>query len=497
MKKSFGIALTTALALSGCPAEPTPPSVDAGADAPLLLDGGGPTDAPAELDAPPADDAGLPDAGPPPLPAITNPDPHTVAASADGHDRLYAVVFAPDSSFYVAGVTADGVAATDDFRTIVGHFTAAGDLDTTFGTAGWFSQNLSVGTNAEQPHGIDLQSDGSIVVAATVDHAGATDARDRDVAVFRLTPAGALDTTFGAAGIALLDLSDGEAEPAPSTAYAADSSWNLVVDGSDRILVAVGMKRDGATDTDFGVVRLTEDGTLDATFGTAGVFSLDVANLGASVRSIALLPTGRILGSGYYRDASMVVNPVLYALTADGALDTTFATGGVFSSTVLAAQAEIYGIDLQGDSVVTGGYGRDDGPGDNDFITMRFDAATGVRDTTYGTLNGVGILSGYDFGDNARAVVTLPDDRVLLVGALRTPTTATSDAAIVVFTEDGVPDSTFGAGGVELADTAGLLVDHFWAVDVDPRGERVVAVGIGGTAVPSDDDGLVYLFPTP
>jgi hypothetical protein len=32
---------------------------------------------------------------------------------------------------------------------------------------------------------------------------------------------------------------------------------------------------------------------------------------------------------------------------------------------------------------------------------------------------------------------------------------------------------------------------------VDPRGERVVVVGIGGTDPATDDDGVVYLFDVP
>ena len=51
--------------------------------------------------------------------------------------------------------------------------------------------------------------------------------------------------------------------------------------------------------------------------------------------------------------------------------------------------------------------------------------------------------------------------------------------------------------GVSLTNTAGGTVDHFWSVDIDPRGERIVVVGIGGTDPTTDDDALVYLFPVP
>jgi hypothetical protein len=119
-----------------------------------------------------------------------------------------------------------------------------------------------------------------------------------------------------------------------------------------------------------------------------------------------------------------------------------------------------------------------------------------VRDTTYGGSAGYFLLGGYDFSDNARALAVLPDDRVLMVGALRRETMA-ADAALVMLTPDGVLDTTFDSDGVELTNLAGGTVDHFWEVDVDPRGERVVVVGIGGTDPATDDDGLVYLFQVP
>ena len=490
-----------AAALVGCPTTPTP-LVDAGTttDVGLEIDAGA-SDAPEERDAtgdaPATPDAGPSDAGPSDggLPPITDPTVHAVPASEGGHDRFYAVVFAPDSSFYVAGVAADGTAATDDFRTIVGHFTAGGDLDASFGTAGWFSHNVAVGTNAELPSGIDLQSDGRIVVSETIEHAGATDARDRDVAVLRITAAGVLDPTFATGGIALLDLSDGEAEPAPSTVYSADGARNLEVDPLDRIVVAVGLKRAGAIDTDFGVLRLSPDGALDATFGTGGVASVDIANLGGTVRNLHILPDGRIVASGYYTDAG-IIRPVIYALDESGVLDPAFGTGGVSTDIALALQAEINDFDAQSTgALVTSGYGRDSGT-TNDAITMRFDAATGVRDLTYGTLNGVGILTGHDFGDNGRQVAVLPDDRVMLVGQLRSSAFLT-DGAVMVFSSAGVPDASFGTGGAEVFDLADGIVDHFWGVEVDPRGERVVVVGIGGTTPATDDDGVVYLFPVP
>ncbi|MBX7191929.1 MAG: hypothetical protein K1X94_07715 [Sandaracinaceae bacterium] len=499
-----------AIALAGCPGTPsaddaghgtdaaTPSHDDAGTDAfmPITSDAG--TDAFVANDAFVAPDAFLEgDAGPAPLPPITDPTPHLVPASAAGHDRLFDVVFAPDSSFYVVGVRAAGTdAATNDFETIVGHFDAAGDLDTSFGTDGWFVANLAIGLGGEVARGIGLQSDGRIVVAATIEHSAlGADPRDRDVAVIRLDTDGTLDTTFGTEGAVLLDLSDGEAAPPPATTYAADGAWNLVIDDMDRIVIAVQVKRAGNTDTDFGMVRLRPGGALDTTFAAAGLYQRDVGNVSASVRAVVRLPDGRLVGSGYYTDASSIVRPVLYELDATGTAVSTFGTEGLYTETVLMTQTEIYGFVHQDGSLVTIGYGHDGALDDNDFVSIRVGADDGVRDLSYGA-GGVFVLSGYDYGDNARDIALLPDGRTVSVGALR-PSAMESNAAIVVLTHDGAADTTYGTAGVMVADLAGGTVDHFWGVAVDPRGERMVAVGVGGTNPTTDDDALIYLAPVP
>lgn len=487
---------TLGLALAGCP-DDTQVDQDAAAtpDAHTLPgDDSGTEDAGVATDAFANDafthDAFAPsDAG---LPAIANPEPHLVPTSAAGHDRFYGVVFAPDSSFYVVGVRAAGVdATTNDFETVVGHFTASGEIDTAFGTDGWFSHNIAVGLGGELARGIALQSDGKIVVTATVEHVGAADARDRDIAALRLNTDGTLDTTFGTAGVAIHDLSDGAVA---GTGYSADNTWNVIVDGEGRLLLAAGRVREGATDTDFGVVRLTSSGALDTTFGTGGVFSFDLESASASVRDIVLLADGTIAGGGYFNFEG-VIRPVLYRIDANGAFIPGFGTGGIYTEAVLGAQAEIYSISVHGEHFVTSGYGRDLGPEDNDYITMRFSIATGARDLTYGT-DGIGFLTGYDFADNVRVHRRLPDGRTLFAGALRTASSS-ADAALVVFGTDGNVDTSFGTDGVQLIDFADGTVDHFWGLDIDPRGERAVAVGIGGTNPASDDDGLVYLFPVP
>ena len=461
---------------------------DAGADASTL--DGGRAEVDAGTDAAAAPDAATGDAGTS-LPPIADPGPRLVPASADGHDRLYGVAFAPDSSFYVVGVRAAGTAMTDDWETLVGHFTASGELDTAFGTGGWFTRNFAVGSSGEVARGIALQSDGKIIVAVTAEAAGAADPRDRDIYVSRLHADGTLDTSFGTEGVAVLDLSTGAPDGA---AFSTDSVWNVDVDASDRLLMSVTPIRAGGTDTDFGVARLTRDGALDAAFAGDGVYELDIGNFGASPREVSVLEDGSIALAGYYRSGGGI-RPLILRLDAAGVPVASFARDGVYDELVLMAQVEVYSVSVQDGFFVTAGYGRDLGPEDNDLISLRVNIETGTRDLTYGT-GGVAGLEGYDFNDNYRTHRILPDGRNVFVGAIRTASTS-ADAAIVVLTRDGLPDPRYGTAGVMLSNFADGTVDHFWSLAIDPTGTRMAVVGIGGTSPATDDDALVYLAPIP
>jgi uncharacterized delta-60 repeat protein len=88
-----------------------------------------------------------------------------VPLSADGHDRLWAVTYAPDGTLYGAGyVEVDG-----DQRMAVARFTPAGALDPTFGDGGVITLNVTV-AGPEEVRGLVVQSDGKIVVAGTAAH---------------------------------------------------------------------------------------------------------------------------------------------------------------------------------------------------------------------------------------------------------------------------------------------------------------------------------------
>lgn len=416
--------------------------------------------------------------------------PKLVAISADGHDRFFGVAFDPQGNFYATGTVADGTAGTADFKTVVAKFNAAGELDKTFGANGYAIHNVIVGAGGEHGRSIIVQPSGKLVVVGPVEHMGATDTRDRDIALARFNANGTLDTTFGTGnGVTILDLSAGELV---GSTYVADNAWGLTGYSDGRLLVHGSKKRTGGTDTDFALIRLSADGVVDMTFGMQGTAAIDINNRSASPRSATLLADGSIIGTGYMNDGGPV-KAVLYKLNSSGQIDTTFGVNGFFINNVLTATTEAYAAVLQGTSFVTAGYGRNDGTESIDWVSLRITAA-GTLDPTYGT-GGYVRIDNAGFDDNSRALAVLPDNRLLLVGGGRTAT-MNSDAMIAVLTPNGAKDTTFSQTGTRLYDLGGSS-DFFWGAAVSP--DKSIAALVGTKAIlmgdAGNDDAAIMVLP--
>jgi uncharacterized delta-60 repeat protein len=452
-------------------------------------------DKPSTPDGPPVD----PDASPDGPPAFVPPTPFAVPLAAAGPDQLQSATAAPDGKFYAAGFA--GAAVTGPRLVTVVRLTATG-LDTSFGASGVFTSAIDFRGGAGEV-GIATQPGGKIVVSATV--ANATDPDDRDVAVLRLDAGGALDATFGVGGVRVLDLST--AHDTGTALVGLDAARGISVDSAGRIYVlavsrGVGDAAGGGprTDTDFTVARLTADGELDTAWGTGGKHLLDIQESNATPRGLRALPDGTVIVGGYANSAGVgTVQAVAYKLTTDGTLDTAWATGGVFHEVVLALQTEIYNFAVQGDSIVTAGYGRNAGTA-NDYVSMRFNIATGARDLTWGgAANGAVLVdpSGTMLGSNCRNAVALPNGRTALIGSTGPANMPAQDAALVILGPEGRVDTATYGDGIHTFPLGANGNDQWWGGAVS--GDAAVFVGYkGGGAAQTEttnDDAYAVVLP--
>jgi uncharacterized delta-60 repeat protein len=158
--------------------------------------------------------------------------------------------------------------------------------------------------------------------------------------------------------------------------------------------------------------------------------------------------------------------------------------------------AEAYDVALQGTNFVTAGYGTNGLPGESlDWLSLRV-TANGMLDSTYAT-NGAARIDMAGNNDNARSLIVLPDNRIVIVGGGR-PATDNADAMVAILTPEGQPDTTFGPfgqAGWKSWDLGGGS-DFFWDVALSPDGKLAAAVGTKAVGMaPGNDDGALLLLP--
>jgi uncharacterized delta-60 repeat protein len=315
-------------------------------------------------------------------------------------------------------------------RLSVWRFTAAGALDTGFGSGGVFSYN-NASVAASGGTGIAVDSSNRILVSGWV----GDENHRMDLAVMRLTTAGVLDTNFGSGGVVTLD--NGEDEVGNG----------VIIDTSGRVLVA-GSSR--TADNDSGcmlLARLTSAGAFDAGFADDGVYrSLDTGDRGWN---LALATNNRPVVVGY-RTRAMV----LWRFDADGTLDTTFGEEGIVVS---AGDADEYrigralAVQADGTAWVVGFRIYDNAREPEEMLIWAF-TSTGDPKVSF---SGDGFLS-YRYPNGYAAATGIEIDgsgRLLVCGATRTSGTGDTDASATIwrFYATGMLDGTLlGSNGTGI-----------------------------------------------
>jgi uncharacterized delta-60 repeat protein len=221
------------------------------------------------------------------------------------------VAILPDGRILVAGNCLHGygpLASQSDFAIVL--YTPDGSLDPTFGAGGIVLTDFR-GRN-EELCGLAVQPDGRIIAA------GNALVKNRwNYALARYTPDGVLDETFGSGGKVLVDV--GEESYLQAVALQPDG----------RILVAGDAPHaSGSDDTDFAVIRFSQDGRRDKRFGEGGVARVDFFGLGERASGLAIQDDGRIVVVGTTMRRSITHEPAVARLRSDGSLDRSFGGNG-------------------------------------------------------------------------------------------------------------------------------------------------------------------------
>lgn len=199
------------------------------------------------------------------------------------------------------------------------NFFSDGTLDDTFGDSG--IAEIDLGFYAEPTTGI-VQPDGGIVLVG-VHYENV----DQEMFLVRLTSDGELDENFGDAGVALI----------PGT-VSGKHAISLAPDGDIVI----------ADEDNFQVRRFNADGTPDMSFAGGETASIAFPyEYGALLSEVQVQPDGRVVAAaGAFGDLGW--QPVLIRLNTDGTLDQSFGEAGI-AAVELEFDAQPEGFVLQPD----------------------------------------------------------------------------------------------------------------------------------------------------
>jgi uncharacterized delta-60 repeat protein len=197
--------------------------------------------------------------------------------------------------------------------------------------------------------------------------------------------------------------------------------------------------------------RYNADGTLDESFGTHGRVTTDFANSSDAGEALVVRPDGKIIVVGSTSSTLGVIDFAVARYNADGALDSGFGSGGKVT-TDFGAEDTARAVALQADSkIVVVGDTRNPVPTlVFDFALARYNA-DGALDSSFGS--GGKVTTDFGGVDSSSSVAIQADGRIVALGSRFT--TSSADFAIARYHTDGVLDSDLDADGKVTTDFGG------------------------------------------
>jgi len=307
-----------------------------------------------------------------------------------------------------------------------------------------------------------------------------------------------LDPSFGTGGVVTTQIGGDDYYGVP---YATAAAVAVQADGK---LVVAGGTRTGteAGTPSLALARYNADGSLDTTFGTAGLISEDPQGEHMVVRDVALQSTGKVVVSGWLVGGTQSRPNSVFRLVrynTDGTLDTTFNGSGVVTvffgiDTYAVGRALVVQAD---DKLVVVGWVADVIPGGYNAQDMKFAVARLTADGALDPGFGFGGLESFWVSGSARGVscsrysgardvAMQSDGKIVIVGGITCDlglNGGKEGVALVRLHTNGAADSTFGTSGMVVnlppQDATPWGGAGAQSLAIQPDGKIVVAAGPG------------------
>jgi len=387
-----------------------------------------------------------------------------------------------------------------------------GSLDLSFATVGYTSFGPLSNTMDNAQDIVTLPS-GKMVFCGTSGTSG-----NLEICVGRMNADGSIDLTFGTNGFFTF-----------TNAAGSDFAYDMEVLSNGNILVA-GALSITAANPKFALLCLNPNGTLNTSFGTGGVFSLDIDSSEDYARKILLTSTKIILAGnsknpGFSTNRLAVVRcdyngvldatfglgglniltnggdiqcwsatqgatgdlilagdsyinsvyyPMIAKFTANGAIVTSFGTNGAWVN--MSMNARYFDVDFHNNQLILSG---NNGASLTDLLLEARTESTGALVTTFGT-NGQTIVN-LNQSDTYYEVIFHPDGKILACGTSGAAGIgAARDFVVSRFNANGTVDPTWGTNGHTLTSIYSMW-DDAYGMDLYP-GNRVVLGGFSAQA---------------
>ncbi len=276
---------------------------------------------------------------------------------------------------------------------------------------------------------------------------------------------GTLDPTFADAGILIGDYAQA----------GADLPNDLVVQADGKIVVAMNGRFDEVSNTnDLALLRLNEDGTLDPTFGDAGIF-VNVDTMGSDLAySLLQLEDGSFLFIGSMTSDSENPDDVQMAVlkvSNDGVLDTDFGTDGIVQISI--AEGQDYARDAVVDAdgkIYLAGFSYVSGFSNRRNVMVGLNA-DGSLNTEFGA-DGIFIWNDNETVNELHHIIIAQDGNFLVNGYSKPAGTDRMTIYKVLADGSGL-DTTFGTDGEVLTTFDGNANGN--GIFQRPNGDLVVA----------------------
>ena len=358
---------------------------------------------------------------------------------------------------------------------------APGSLDLTFATIGYTSFGPTT-TSMDNAQDIASLPNGQMVFCGTSGTSG-----NLEMCIGKMNADGSMDLTFGTNGYYIFPNSAG-----------SDFSYDMEVLSNGNILVA-GALSITAANPKWAMICLNPNGTLNTSFGTGGVFSIDIDSGEDYARKILLTPTKIILAGntkvpGFSTNRLAVVRcdyngvldtsfgsgglnilssgnitcwsaaqgatgdiilageayinniyyPMIAKFSATGSIATTFGTSGVWVN--MAMNARYFDVDFHNSQLILSG---NNGPGLTDFLLESRSETNAAANLSFGT-NGQTIVN-INQSDTYYEVIFQPDGKILACGTSGTAGIgAARDFVVSRYNANGTLDLTWGTNGHTL-----------------------------------------------